>query len=200
MWLAAIWRWGRRAVLGCWNGITGLGIVEKVIGLPGDWEDLATWLSWIDRMIDVPYIVLGVFATVGVGMTVLEFVPAVRRRLYVPTNRKREYTRLTAAEILAKFDGRTDAEARRMLRPHFDLWLRRIDGDVVDVVETPDTATVVIRLESGHHYGNLEFSKGDKEGSEAATLPPGERITATGRIEGIDRLRVWLTECELTDV
>ena len=198
MWLAAIWRWGRRTVLGCWNGISGVGIVGKVIGFPGDWEDVATWLSWIDRMIDVPYIVLGVFATLGVGMTVLEFVPAVRRRLYVPTNRKRECTRLTAMEILAKFEGRTDAEARRMLRPHFNLWLRRVDGDVMEVVETPDTATVLIKIGTAH-YGHLAFKKGDKEGTTVETLPVGARIAATGRIDGIDRYSVYLAECELTD-
>lgn len=195
MWLSR----ARRGISPLTSSYSWFKVAEFIFGLPGGLDDSATWLSWIGAMMSLS---LGLWFTLGVVTliwAVLEWAPPVRRYLAQQApGRKRECTWLTAVEILAKFQCRTDAEARRMLRPHFGLWLRRVDGDVMEVVETPDTATVLIRLEPGH-YGNLAFRKGDKEGTTVETLPVGARITATGRIEGIDRYRVYLAECELTD-
>ena len=107
------------------------------------------------------------------------------------------YTMRTIEEISEEFNNRTDMQANKIVSKHIGKWIK-IQEEVSNVSEHKDEITVAIHR-SVTRTIYLDFDKKDwKEYLE--TMRKGDRIIAEGKITGINRLWIGVSNCEVIDI
>jgi hypothetical protein len=113
------------------------------------------------------------------------------------TNEKpssREFTVLTAHELLGLYKGRTWLQADRLMEIHKGLWID-IEGRAIGIYADGKGAVAALRTNDSD---SIECRFGEKWRSQLDVLPNGALLKVRGKISsGQNGQRLYLLQCEL---
>ena len=179
-----------------------------LFGLPGHLDDGQVWVGWISMKDGWQWWNYGL---VTLSACMLAYAVLPQRVLawagsYIRPSRlshqstrdeERIFTERTAGELLEGVRDLTSLQRDKFTEPHIGKWIR-IQNVIVDISASGGFLYVTIGPKFSPNVV-LCFSR-EKWRGKIETMRRSDRIAAEGKIERVDLIRIWLSECELVEI
>jgi hypothetical protein len=111
---------------------------------------------------------------------------------------ERVFIDVSPVYLMDLYEGKTSVQGDALAAAYLGKWLR-IHAPIKDVSFFSDHYSISLKVGTELLKDTAALTFGPSWNDRIAGLRKGEQISARGRIEKIDSMRVWLEDCEIVD-